>query len=693
MRGPWLGSLRSSPPDGSSTTSRGSSHSPGSPRLTNSWKAAARPATSSSTFHDAGGARAIGRGSAPRPRAARDRAVAVRGHVALVRRQCAAARPRAPPGARRAQRGGGHFGRAARLHRRDARVRDAERRRPVSAPRRVPRIRAVRCRRQCRPARTAPAGKRLWPAARPALRHRLLSRGHLPGRHEDRGELVPHRAGRRARASSSARWCSARPCPTWSAGSAAACRGRRSPSRCRCWRPLAACSCTSSCPRARTSPRRPASTRRRSSAPSARRRSAPRPWATSATCGSCTRCGPSCRSCWPATAHCTGRSIDVSFWSFVIIGCRCRRLRRWRAALALRRQRAGGLRAAFPVRTVLPAVALGVRPAGALLPRLHGLLGDRRGGRLAAVLGPQCRDRAQGVRRLGADHRQLHRLRHHRGERAVGDVAVRSCCRSRRGSCRWRSGPRSACWPWLAWCAGRLPSRTKLRKGSFANGELFVPPFRAMLRRSRPHAPSTGVTHAEQHRRPVPGHPRRGPRPLRAVPRRVPPRDRREARLPGGVRRCPDQGWVAGGADPHRLRRLGARTGGGQRDHGRDQPGGRQFRRVPRPDVQHGHAAAPRLRGAEAEVPAAHRERRTAPAVDGRHRTDHRDGHHQDQDDRGAQGRPLRGQRAEGVDLARPALRPDDPAGSHHPARRGEEEVRGHVDLPRRPAPRGEATA
>ena len=43
----------------------------------------------------------------------------------------------------------------------------------------------------------------------------------------------------------------------------------------------------------------------------------------------------------------------------------------------------------------------------------------------------------------------------------------------------------------------------------------------------------------------------------------------------------------------------------------------RQRRRVPRPDVQHGHAAAPRLGSAEAPVPAEDRQRRAAPAVDG----------------------------------------------------------------------------
>ena len=96
--------------------------------------------------------------------------------------------------------------------------------------------------------------------------------------------------------------------------------------------------------------------------------------------------------------------------------------------------------------------------------------------------------------------------------------------------------------------------------------------------------------------------------------------------------------------------------------------------------LRHGSEAQKQL------VPAEDRERRAAPAVDGRDRAHHRHRHHQDQDHRREEGRPLRRQRPEGLDLARPALRPDDPAGAHHAAGRGEEEVRGHVDLHRRPA-------
>ena len=68
------------------------------------------------------------------------------------------------------------------------------------------------------------------------------------------------------------------------------------------------------------------------------------------------------------------------------------------------------------------------------------------------------------------------------------------------------------------------------------------------------------------------------------------------ARLPRGVRRRADQGRLARRADPAGVRRLGAGPRRGVGDHGGDQPLGRQRRRVPRPDVQHGHAAAPRHR-------------------------------------------------------------------------------------------------
>ncbi len=58
-------------------------------------------------------------------------------------------------------------------------------------------------------------------------------------------------------------------------------------------------------------------------------------------------------------------------------------------------------------------------------------------------------------------------------------------------------------------------------------------------------------------------------------------------------------GWLAA-LIPAGIRRLGPGPDRSLGHHGGDQPLGRQLRRLPRPDVQHGHAAAPRLGGAEA---------------------------------------------------------------------------------------------
>ena len=75
---------------------------------------------------------------------------------------------------------------------------------------------------------------------------------------------------------------------------------------------------------------------------------------------------------------------------------------------------------------------------------------------------------------------------------------------------------------------------------------------------------------------------------------------RHRPRLSRGLRRCADRGRLAGRADPAGVRRLRPGPGRGLGDHGGDQPLGRQRRLLPRPDVQHGHAAAARLGGAEA---------------------------------------------------------------------------------------------
>ena len=134
------------------------------------------------------------------------------------------------------------------------------------------------------------------------------------------------------------------------------------------------------------------------------------------------------------------------------------------------------------------------------------------------------------------------------------------------------------------------------------------------------------------------------------------------------VRRCADTGGLARGLDPGGVRRLGSEPGRGVRDHGGDQPQRRQFRRVSRPDVRHERAGPSRQRAAEAAISHEDRERRAAAAVDGGDRAD--DGHRYDeaQDDGDAQGRPLRRERAEGLDLARAAFRFDAAARAHDAA-------------------------
>ncbi len=98
----------------------------------------------------------------------------------------------------------------------------------------------------------------------------------------------------------------------------------------------------------------------------------------------------------------------------------------------------------------------------------------------------------------------------------------------------------------------------------------------------------------------------------------------------------------------------------------RDQPRRRQLRRVPRADVHDGHAAAARLRRAEAEISAGDRQRRAAPAGVRRERADHGVRHDPTEDNRNPEGRELRHPRSEDLDLARrtfgpaAARRPDD---------------------------------
>ena len=97
---------------------------------------------------------------------------------------------------------------------------------------------------------------------------------------------------------------------------------------------------------------------------------------------------------------------------------------------------------------------------------------------------------------------------------------------------------------------------------------------------------------------------RRGPRPLQGVSRQLLARARRGARVSRRVRQGADRRRLSRGADSRGVRRVGPRRHRGV-DHPRgDQPQRRQRRRLPRADVHDGHAAAARLRRAEARVPA-----------------------------------------------------------------------------------------
>ena len=113
-----------------------------------------------------------------------------------------------------------------------------------------------------------------------------------------------------------------------------------------------------------------------------------------------------------------------------------------------------------------------------------------------------------------------------------------------------------------------------------------------------------------------------------AVPRRVPPQDRRAARLSRGLRRRADQGRLAGRADPAGIRRLRPGPDRGVGDHGGDQP---LAAATPAPATARCTtwarccATAPTAQK-ERYLPQ-DRQRRAAPAVDGRDRADHRHRH------------------------------------------------------------------
>ncbi len=157
-------------------------------------------------------------------------------------------------------------------------------------------------------------------------------------------------------------------------------------------------------------------------------------------------------------------------------------------------------------------------------------------------------------------------------------------------------------------------------------------------------------------RRPPPGPAPRSPRPLQGVSRYLLARARRGPSVSRRVRSSADRRGVSRRADSRGVRRLGPRRHRSV-DHPRGgQPQRRQCRSLSRADVHDGHAAAARIRCAEARVPATDRQRRAAAAGVRRHRTDHGIGHDAAEDNGDAQRRSIRHPWSEGVDLARRAL-------------------------------------
>ena len=176
--------------------------------------------------------------------------------------------------------------------------------------------------------------------------------------------------------------------------------------------------------------------------------------------------------------------------------------------------------------------------------------------------------------------------------------------------------------------------------------------------------------------------PRSGSPALPEIRWRLLARPRSRARLSDGLREGADRRRLAGHPDPRGIRRLGARHLGGR--GGARRGAARRLQRggLPRADVHHGHAAAPRQCRAEAALPASDRQRQAQAAGLRRHRADQRHRHPGAAHDGGEEGQQhLRRERPEGVDQPRRALRPDAAAGAHHAQGADQEAHRGPVGV------------
>ena len=162
-------------------------------------------------------------------------------------------------------------------------------------------------------------------------------------------------------------------------------------------------------------------------------------------------------------------------------------------------------------------------------------------------------------------------------------------------------------------------------------------------------------------------HPRRCRQALRPVPRRILAQARPRDGLSLRLRRRADRGRLSLGADPRGIWRRRSETVGRGRDPRGDPARRLQWRRLPCPDVHHGHAAAARQRRAEGKMAAEGRHRRIAAAGVRRHRADQRHRHLVAEDLRQARRqRRLYRQRPEDLDQPRRIFRPDDPVGADH---------------------------
>src|SRR5690349_9807248 len=104
-------------------------------------------------------------------------------------------------------------------------------------------------------------------------------------------------------------------------------------------------------------------------------------------------------------------------------------------------------------------------------------------------------------------------------------------------------------------------------------------------------------------------HPRRRRQALRAVSRRILAQARPRNGLPLRLRQRAHGSRLPLGADPRGIWRRGPEVVGSDRDFGGDPSQRLQRRRLPRPDVHHGHGAATRQQGAKGKMAAADRER------------------------------------------------------------------------------------